>query len=1298
MKKRVFAIAIALCMVIAIFPVTAFAAYVNAGTAEALQKQLEAGGEVKLTANVTGDFTVPAGKTVILNLNGKTITNSTGHTITVENGAALTITGSGTVDNITHAKAAIYNDAGGNVTLNGGIYTRSREASTSAEDSGENSFYTLKNFGTMIINAGVTVNQGADGNGKYSSLVANGWQSGGTAGQPGKEPAVQNGGARMTINGGTFNGGLNTIKNDDYGTLTINGGVFQNVAQAVFLNWNVATVNGGSFTSDKYGILNGGGDETMDQGDLTINGGTFNSAQPVISAMNGNSDYLENVKISGGTFSSDVSRFLGEGYANTVISDRNVVTVTQENLAVAQVGDNRFTTLQNALDAARSGDTVTLLREAETPTGTAAAVPVTLDLNGNTLRIVNVPNSTSAIGLRFAGEGGNVLKNGTVLDTRSYQNTACGFVTVYLNGAASLTTADVKIQAYKPNSAANYNYLLREDAAGDKNPGVTLNAGTELTELENDGSYTGVSYGAVGVSVFGSVASADAEAVVSGAALTVNDGVTIDTTGFAISGNGSSHGTSITVNGGTLTSKSTAIYHPQRGTLTITGGTITGGTGIEIRAGILNVSGSAVIGGTDTPVSTAPNGNGTTSDGAGIAVSQHTTMLPIQVNISGGTITGYSAFYQVNTLKDMKDGSGNPKFTQEELEAALAKVSLGIEGGSFRAVNGGTVAVYSEDFTRADGEGFITGGLFSSDPSAYVNAGKAAVPTTQDGYHFTIGEVRPEVKVADGKVVPQEPTGNYADEAVSKEAAAEAAGTVSTVLSGAAGTIAGEADSSTVENASAALADANISIPDGEELIVLVQPYLKVTPTGSTVTEEEKTLSFEIQPRYNLIATTSDVDVSEPDQIITETSGEQPQNAVLLETGDLTVTTPTAVALTLPSGFAEEGASVYIRHEASSGTYYYTAVVEEDSRISFTTQNGFSPFTISTANGAVAEVNGVGYASFQEAVNAVEDGGTIRVLQDVESTVSGSKTFTVEVADGKTVDLTAASGYNLSQDGATYTVSRRSSGVSSYTVRIDAAENGSVTASPKTAAAGRTVTLTVTPGTGYVLSGITVTDESGREVSVEKAGQTTYTFVMPAADVTVKASFGQGDHDCPAAQFTDVNLEAWYHEAVDYVLTAGLMNGMSDTIFAPDSQLTRGMLVTVLYRLEGEPAVAGTAFADVAADAYYAKAVTWASANGIVKGYGGDVFGPEDDITREQLATILCRYAAYKGCDVSGRADLSGFTDAAQISDYAAETLAWANAAGLINGMGDKTLAPQSGATRAQVAAILMRFCENIAK
>ena len=184
--------------------------------------------------------------------------------------------------------------------------------------------------------------------------------------------------------------------------------------------------------------------------------------------------------------------------------------------------------------------------------------------------------------------------------------------------------------------------------------------------------------------------------------------------------------------------------------------------------------------------------------------------------------------------------------------------------------------------------------------------------------------------------------------------------------------------------------------------------------------------------------------------------------------------------------------------------------------------------------------------------------------------------------------------------------------------------------------------------------------------------------------------------------FTDVSESDWFFNDVKFVYQNGLMNGTSATTFSPEGTTSRGMIVTILWRMAGSPdmedKIWGYPFADVDATAYYGTAVYWARLNGIAGGYDDATFGPNDPITREQMAAILYRYAQYKGYDVSAKADLNKFTDADEISNYALEALQWANAEGLINGKGDGVLDPKGQATRAEAAAMFTRFCEQYAE
>ena len=208
-----------------------------------------------------------------------------------------------------------------------------------------------------------------------------------------------------------------------------------------------------------------------------------------------------------------------------------------------------------------------------------------------------------------------------------------------------------------------------------------------------------------------------------------------------------------------------------------------------------------------------------------------------------------------------------------------------------------------------------------------------------------------------------------------------------------------------------------------------------------------------------------------------------------------------------------------------------------------------------------------------------------------------------------------------------------------------------------------------------------------------------YTITVDNASVSASIPVDQLPASQPTAlPYTDVAADSWYYDAVQYVTDEGIMNGTSSTTFSPMTTTNRAMIITMLWRMEGSPAVNyAMDYTDVPADAYYTEAVRWATSEQIMGGYGDGLFGPENAVTREQMATILNRYAAYKGYDVSGQNDLAAYPDAGTVSEYAKTAMGWAVDAGLINGI-DGSLVPKGGANRAQVATMLMRFAESVAQ
>ena len=260
---------------------------------------------------------------------------------------------------------------------------------------------------------------------------------------------------------------------------------------------------------------------------------------------------------------------------------------------------------------------------------------------------------------------------------------------------------------------------------------------------------------------------------------------------------------------------------------------------------------------------------------------------------------------------------------------------------------------------------------------------------------------------------------------------------------------------------------------------------------------------------------------------------------------------------------------------------------------------------------------------------------------------------------------------------SSHSSSSGSSTTPTNTVSASTASNGKVALDKNTAKKGDTVTVTVTPDAGYQLDKLTVTDVKGNTIAVTKKGDKQYTFTMPDSKVTITPTFSKIEDTKPSKTgFNDVASSAWYADAVQYVTDKGLMNGTDDNQFSPSASTTRGMLMTVLARYAGEATTGGAT--------WYEKGMNWAKAKGV-----SDGTNPNANITREQLVTMMYRYAGSPKAD----GKLDSFSDAASVSTYAADAMQWAVANGIVNGSNGK-LNPQNNATRAQVAAILMRFCE----
>ena len=293
---------------------------------------------------------------------------------------------------------------------------------------------------------------------------------------------------------------------------------------------------------------------------------------------------------------------------------------------------------------------------------------------------------------------------------------------------------------------------------------------------------------------------------------------------------------------------------------------------------------------------------------------------------------------------------------------------------------------------------------------------------------------------------------------------------------------------------------------------------------------------------------------------------------------------------------------------------------------------------------------------------------------------TGSSTITVTMGE-KTYHL------HLTRSGG------GGGGETTYPPTILETEHGTVTVDPTHPRQGDPVTITAQPDEGYEVGEVTVTRPDGSQVELTENSDGTWGFTQPGESVTIAVTFRcTGGELCPSAHLTDVELNAWYHEAVDYVVEHGIMVGVSATAFQPNGSLTRGQVVQILHNLEGKPEETAEApFTDTAGH-WALEAIAWAAQNNVVAGYDDGTFGPEKLVTREEFAQMMYNYAKFRGYDLTAGGDLARFPDAGAISDWAETALSWANGKGLINGHDNGTIDPQGNTTRAQAASIMKNF------
>ena len=993
-------------------------------------------------------------------------------------------------------------------------------------------------------------------------------------------------------------------------------------------------IKGGTFTQDNFIAVK------VDRGDLFLNGGTINSA---------NSYAIEDwhrTTINAGTVNGDVAAWTYSGGSNSSVQlkggiiNGNISSVNYGN-AEARKATVTITggTVSGELDT-RSYDPQT--NELTSITDTSKA---TIEVTGGTFDKDPTAYVANGIIVRTNGDGKYVAD-------KPYIATVGGTGYYDIESAFKAQTTSGKpivlLRDYTTGSTFN---------SGDASRVVDLNNHTwTCTGKDANSAAFEINYPNAALTVKnGKIVSSQLVGLIPSAmggtitydnsSLTFENVEMTTTATSGIESNGMNTNDVVTLKNSTLNvPNGFGIYFPSSGAATIEDSTITAKTmGVQVCAGNLNVKNSTITV-TGNAVSKTEN-DGAIEDGAAISVVDRAGYKGLgKVNIESGKFTSIKAYKWDNS-------------TKQEIAFDNSKNVVAVSGG-----------VFAQKFDNS-----------------YCATGMTVIDSKDTTYPYTVGTIEAkdenEIKTDTQKGDTQATLGDKI--AAGDKTAATAVGTSVTPTkltdtTPITETNKNEALTELVKNNKVTLTEDG-KIPENTTVTVVKETYLDVTVTGYNT--ENKTVSMDIVPKYNLIAVAK-----------TSTNEEK----VTLKSAQDAKVGSTEVTVILPEAF--KGQKVYINH--NNGANLYVATADESGKITFTT-NGFSPFTFALTNlDVVAEVNGNAYKSLQDAANAAKDGDEITVVKNANLDLTFNTTKSVKVTnktDNKITVKFNGTNKEIAKDKTeTFSYTKPSSGGSSggsssgkttYKVTTSAVNNGGVNASPSNAEKGATITLTLSPDKGYKLDKLTVTDGSGKSVSTVKKSDTVYTFTMPASAVTVGVSYAKADETPSKTTFNDVSANDWFASAVDYVTGKGMMNGTAANTFSPKANTTRGMLMTVLARHAGEDTTGGSV--------WYEKGMNWAKANGV-----SDGTNPQVNITREQLAAMLYRYAQNKKYDVSVGEDTNilSYTDAQTISQYAIPAIQWACGAGVMNGKSGSKLDPKGYATRAEVAAMLMRFCENVEK
>ena len=1115
MKQRILAILLSLTMMFTLVP-TAMAegetavAKVGNDKYETLQAAVNAAttenSTVTLLKDVTEDITIPTGVTAMLDLSGKTLTNKAGkHTITVENGGKLNISdsvGTGVVDNTSHGKAAIYNK--GEVTLNGGTFERSAEKGTySPYSDGGNSWYTIANYGTMEINTGVTVENA----GGYSSMIRNG----------GDVTADCN----LTIEGGNFAGGVNTVKNDSFGVLTINGGNFSNTAQYVIMNWNKAEITAGTFqtldTASAVLFTSAYGADDNTVGKLTISGGEFKHASDTQEMIVDHYDESNSgaAAVTGGRFDADISKYIPSDYVQS--ADGTVEKLGESN-AVAKVGDTYYKTLAEAVAEAKNDETVTLLKNAETTVELSFTnKAITLDLNGKTV-------------------------SGTFTDN---------FSVIEAGEDASLTVQDTSVAGAGKIASNKYGISARD-----------------------------------------------------GGALIVKSG-TIESEYAPLSGNNTAGDMNFTVNGGTLTAKhGPAIYMPGQVNLSITDGVLNGG--ISLRMGQVSISGGTINAATDGLDSPAEyyhySGNAWLPDAlyvfGGTYTSENTTYgNSLHLNITGGTFNCANGQGSAVAIYDLGKVEQVMEITISD-EAKLGTNSTARNAYDKLSLSDIGVTSPKPGFGAHSGQvsTTITGGLFSSDPSAYVADDHYVDASNNGDYPYTVKE---GAKPAGALIVVKDKT----DTAVNGDITGDDKTAINNVISKA--NVDGVAEAVAPAKKADIVAKSSATVAENDK--VEIEVAVKVEAKAADLANGK--LTFEASPvatvKVNGTATGTTVPV----------------------TNDMLNGNAITVKLPLPTGFKPE----QIKHISSDGSVEYFLKTAKRGANTFEIKDGCAVFTITKfstfeLSGTVTYVEPSYYSGSSSAP-------TYSVT--VDKTENGSVTVSPKSASkGDTVTVTVKpdSGYVLEtltvtdKNGNELTLKDKGDGKYTFTMPAGKVE---VKATFMEDNSMLNFFYDV-PNGAYFYEAVKWAVKNGITTGV---GNDLFAPEQPCTRAQIVTflwrAAGSPEPKGAASGMSDVVSGSYYEKAVAWAIENGVTTGTTTSTFSPDATCTRAQSVTFLYRALGKKVESSANFTDVKSDAFYTDAVNWAVANNVTNGTSNTTFSPNADCTRAEIVTFL--YRAYQG-------------------------------------------------------------------